>query len=152
EGFQVEGARLPHLESSFDLRAYSKAGAAGIWQFIPATGRRFMRVDALVDERRDPFASTRAAALYLREVHRLLNSWPLAITAYNHGPQGMARAVRQVGTTDIASIIRQYDGMAFGFAPRGSNRRRGWFGLRLRHRFRKLGAEPAFGTRSLPTG
>ena len=118
EGLPIELTRLPLIESSFDLRAYSKAGAAGIWQFIPATGRRFMRVDALVDERRDPFASTRAAALYLREVHGLLNSWPLAITAYNHGPQGMARAVREVGTTDIASIIRQYDGKAFGFASR----------------------------------
>ena len=75
---EVAGRLAQARRSSFDLRAYSKAGAAGIWQFIPATGRRFMRVDALVDERRDPFASTRAAALYLREVHGPLNSWPLS--------------------------------------------------------------------------
>ena len=118
EGLPTELTRLPLIESSFDLHAYSKCGAAGIWQFIPATGRRFMRVDSLVDERRDPFASSRAAALYLREVHNALDSWPLAITAYNHGPEGMARAVREVGTTDIATIIRQYDGKAFGYASR----------------------------------
>ena len=118
EGLPTELTRLPLIESSFDVRAYSKVGAAGIWQFIPATGRRFMRVDSLVDERRDPFASSRGAALYLREVHDMLDTWPLAITAYNHGPEGMARAVREVGTTDIATIIRQYDGKAFGFASR----------------------------------
>src|SRR5262249_57227313 len=100
------------------LHAYARCGAAGMWQFSRPTGRRFMRVDSLVDERRDPFASSRAAALYLREVHNALDSWPLAITAYNHGPEGMARAVREVGTTDIATIIRQYDGKAFGYASR----------------------------------
>src|SRR5579862_760931 len=118
EGLPVELTRLPLIESCFNLHAYSKVGAAGIWQFMPATGRHFMRIDNLVDERRDPIASTRAAAQFLGRVHDMLGSWPLAITAYNHGPDGMARAVDEVGTSDIGRIVREYQGRAFGFASR----------------------------------
>ena len=117
-GLPVELTRLPLIESCFNVQAYSKAGAAGIWQFIPSTGRRFLRVDALVDERRDVLAATRAAARYLAELHDELGSWPLAITSYNHGPNGISRAVEEVGSRDIATIIRRYDGNAFGFASR----------------------------------
>jgi membrane-bound lytic murein transglycosylase D len=118
EGLPVELTRLPLIESCFNLRAYSKVGAAGIWQFMPSTGRRFMRVDHLVDERRDPISSTRGAAEYLSRLHNDLGSWPLAITAYNHGPNGIARAVDAVGTSDIGTIVREYEGPAFGFASR----------------------------------
>jgi membrane-bound lytic murein transglycosylase D len=118
EGLPLELTRLPLIESCFNLHAYSKVGAAGIWQFMPKTGRLFMRVDNLVDERRDPLASTRAAAQFLGRVHDMLGSWPLAVTAYNHGPDGMARAAEEVGTTDIAAIVRDYHGKAFGFASR----------------------------------
>src|SRR5207302_759238 len=118
EGLPVELTRLPLIESCFNLHAYSKVGAAGIWQFMPATGRHFMRVDNLVDERRDPIASTRAAAQFLDRVHDMLGSWPLAITAYNHGPDGVARAVGEVGSSDIGRIVREYQGRAFGFASR----------------------------------
>jgi peptidoglycan lytic transglycosylase D len=118
EGLPVELTRLPLIESCFNLNAYSKVGAAGIWQFMPSTGRRFMRVDNVVDERRDPFASTRAAARYLGMLHDALDTWPLAITAYNHGPQGLARAVDEIGTMDIATIVRDYRGPSFGFASR----------------------------------
>src|SRR5581483_2034923 len=97
---------------------YSKVGAAGIWQFMPATGRRFMRVDHLVDERRDPISSTHAAAQFLGRVYDSLETWPLTITAYNHGPDGMARAVDETGTSDIGTIVREYHGRAFGFASR----------------------------------
>ena len=117
-GLPVELTRLPLIESCFNVQAYSKAGAAGIWQFIPATGRRFLRIDGLVDERRDPLAATRAAARYLDILHDELGSWPLAITSYNHGPVGIARAVDEVGSRDIATIVRRYDGNAFGFASR----------------------------------
>jgi membrane-bound lytic murein transglycosylase D len=117
-GLPVELTRLPLIESCFNVQAYSKAGAAGIWQFIPSTGRRFLRVDGLVDERRDVLAATRAAARYLAELHDELGSWPLAITSYNHGPNGISRAVEEVGSRDIATIIRRYDGNAFGFASR----------------------------------
>src|SRR5881296_171609 len=118
EGLPSELTRLPLIESCFNLRAYSKVGAAGIWQFMPKTGRLFMRVDNLVDERRDPISSTHAAARFLTRVHDRLDTWPLTITAYNHGPEGVARAVSEVGTTDIASIVRDYHGKAFGFASR----------------------------------
>jgi membrane-bound lytic murein transglycosylase D len=118
QGLPVALTRLPLIESCFDLHAYSKVGAAGIWQFMPATGRLFMRVDNVVDERRDPIASTRAAARFLDQMHDALDTWPLTITAYNHGPEGVARAVRETGTTDIATIAREYRGTAFGFASR----------------------------------
>jgi membrane-bound lytic murein transglycosylase D len=117
-GVPVELTRVPLIESCFNLHAYSKVGAAGIWQFMPATGRLFMRVDNLVDERRDPIAATRAAARFLDQMHDHLDTWPLTITAYNHGPEGMARAVRETGSTDIATIVHEYRGRAFGFASR----------------------------------
>lgn len=118
EGLPVELTRLPLIESSFDVSAYSKVGAAGVWQFMPATGRRFLTVGSLVDERMDPETATLAAARFLKENYRTLGTWPLAITGYNHGPGGMARAVRQVGTTDIGEIVHRYDGPSFGFASR----------------------------------
>lgn len=109
---------LPHVESSFNPEARSFVGAAGLWQFTASTGRQFMRIDQAVDERRDPYASSEAAARFLRRNYEDLQSWPLAITAYNHGPGGMRRAVRTMGTRDIEVIIRRYDGPAFGFASR----------------------------------
>ena len=118
EGVPIELTRLPLVESCFNVRAYSKVGAAGIWQFMPSTGRRFLRVDAVIDERRDPIESTRAAALFLRENYERLGTWPLALKAYNHGPAGISRAVRELGTTDIVRIIKEYHGPAFKFASR----------------------------------
>jgi membrane-bound lytic murein transglycosylase D len=119
EGVPVELTRLPFVESCFNVQAYSKAGAAGIWQFIPSTGRLYkMRINNVVDERRDPLVATKAAALLLKENHEKLGTWPLAITAYNHGPAGVARAVDALGTTDIVKIIRSYRGKRFGFASR----------------------------------
>jgi membrane-bound lytic murein transglycosylase D len=117
-GVPVEITRLPLVESTFNMKAYSKVGAAGVWQFMPGTARHFMRVDDLVDERLDPLAATAAAATFLRQNYDRLGTWPLAIKAYNHGPAGMARAVRDTGTTDIATIIRRYKGPAFKFASR----------------------------------
>ncbi|MBI2950443.1 lytic transglycosylase domain-containing protein [bacterium] len=111
-------AVLPFIESAFNVRAYSKAGAAGLWQITRPAGRRFLRINRRVDERRDPFKSTGAAARILKENHAFLGTWPLAITAYNHGPGGMARAVKTLGTRDIATIIRSYKGKRFGFASR----------------------------------
>jgi membrane-bound lytic murein transglycosylase D len=118
EGVPVEITRLPLIESCFDISAYSKVGAAGVWQFMPATGRIYMEVGNSIDERRDPIASTRAAARYLARSYERLGSWPLAITSYNHGPVGMSRAVDATGSTDIVSMIRYYDGPGWGFASR----------------------------------
>jgi len=117
-GVPDEVAALPHVESSFDPNARSFIGAAGLWQFTRDTGRRFMRIDQAVDERRDPYESSEAAAQLLRYNYGVLGTWPLAITAYNHGTAGMRRAAESMGTTNIETIIRRYDGRAFGFASR----------------------------------
>ena len=109
---------LPHVESSFNPRAYSSASAAGMWQFGRATGQRFMRIDHIVDERMDPYTATSAAMSLLEYNYSILGTWPLALTAYNHGAGGMARAKRQLGTDRIEEIIANYDGRAFGFASR----------------------------------
>jgi len=114
----IELSVLPHVESSFNPEAYSHVGAAGIWQFIRPTGKRYMQIDHLVDERMDPFASTVAAAKLLRHNYQLTQSWPLALTAYNHGVASMRRAINKLGTRDIATIVRKYKGRAFGFASR----------------------------------
>ncbi len=118
KGLPSELTRMTLVESSFDLEAYSKAGAAGVWQFMPRTGRQYLRIDSAIDERRDPLRSTRAAAEHLRRDKEALGSWPLAITAYNHGRGGISRAVRTVGSKDIGVISRKYKGRAFGFASR----------------------------------
>ena len=117
-GLPVELTRLPHIESGFEGRAYSKARAVGMWQFIQPTGRLFMRVDGAVDGRRDPFISAEAAAELLRLNHRELGTWPLALTAYNHGVHGMQRAVALLGTRDFGAIVKGYKGPTFGFASR----------------------------------
>jgi membrane-bound lytic murein transglycosylase D len=117
-GLPSEIASLPHVESSFNPAARSKVGAAGMWQFMVSTGRRFMRIDNVVDERLDPYKSTRAAALLMQQNYEVTRAWPLAITAYNHGASGMRRAIEQVGTDDIAVIVRKYKSRSFGFASR----------------------------------
>ena len=111
-------AHLPHVESSFQAHAYSKSGAAGMWQFIPSTGRRFLTIDHVLDERLSPMESTQAAARLLRQNYDKLGTWPLAITAYNHGAAGMNRAVKVMGSSDIATICHEYTGRYFGFASR----------------------------------
>ena len=117
-GLPKELAILPHVESSFNPNAYSRVGAAGLWQFIRATGRRYMTIDYIVDERMDPFAATRAAARLLQHNNEIIHSWPLALTAYNHGLASMRRAVNTIGTRDIEVIVRNYKGRYFGFASR----------------------------------
>lgn len=115
-GLPPELSRIPHVESSFDYTAYSSVGAAGIWQFMRNTGKRYMRIDNLVDERRDPIVATRAAAHYLQHAFNSTNSWPLAVTSYNHGLTGIMRGAKSVGSRDLATIIRRYEGKTFGFA------------------------------------
>ena len=115
-GVPQDLAYLPHVESSFNPKAYSKFGAAGIWQFTRSTGKRFMTVGYEIDERRDPIRATHAAARLLKENHDRLGTWPLAITAYNHGASGVHRAKRKHG--DYPSIFRHYRSRTFKFASR----------------------------------
>jgi membrane-bound lytic murein transglycosylase D len=118
EGLPPELSALPHVESSFNPRATSKVGAAGLWQFMRSTAKRWLRVDATVDERLDPYKSTLAAAQFLNINYAILGSWPLALTAYNHGAGGMRHAREQMGTDDIVTIVRNYQSRTFGFASR----------------------------------
>jgi membrane-bound lytic murein transglycosylase D len=117
-GVPPEIGALPHVESSFNPAAYSRVGAAGLWQFMPGTARRYMRVDGVVDQRLDPYSATEAAANLMLYNYRLLGSWPLAVTAYNHGPGGLRRAQDELGTSNIAVIVKRYQGATFGFASR----------------------------------
>jgi membrane-bound lytic murein transglycosylase D len=114
----LEIAHLPHVESSYTPTVYSRVGAAGLWQFTRSTGRRFMRVDHVVDERLDPYRASIAATRLLEQNYRVTGSWPLAITAYNHGASGMRRAAKKLGTKDIVKIVREYRSRTFGFASR----------------------------------
>ncbi|WP_420428723.1 LysM peptidoglycan-binding domain-containing protein [Algiphilus sp.] len=140
--------RLPLVESSFDTRAYSKVGAAGVWQFIPSSARRYMRLDYMLDDRRDPWNSTRAAAAHLSDDYALLQDWPLAITAYNFGRAGVKRALEAVDGDSLGDLIRDYEHPRFGFASRNfyasfvaavdvEQARERWFDIPLRP------AEPA---------
>ena len=118
KGMPIELAILPHVESSFHPGAYSSAAATGMWQFVRSTAQRFMRVDYVVDERLDPYSATYGAMELLEFNHNALGTWPLALTAYNHGANGITRAVRDVGSNDIGQIIEEYKGPRFGFASR----------------------------------
>jgi membrane-bound lytic murein transglycosylase D len=118
EGVPEDLTYLPLVESSFNVRARSSVGAVGMWQFMPDTGRKFLRIDAVIDERRDPFASTRAAARLLKQNYRLFESWPLAITAYNHGTEGIFRGVKAVESENVVDLIKRYQSPTFGFASK----------------------------------
>jgi peptidoglycan lytic transglycosylase D len=115
-GLPTDIALLPLVESSFENRALSNAGAAGIWQFTRGTGRLYMTVNKKVDERLNPEKATRAAVRLLSDNYAALGSWPLAITAYNHGRGGMMRAQNEVGSSDLTKVIDEYQGPLFGYA------------------------------------
>jgi membrane-bound lytic murein transglycosylase D len=117
-GLPLDLAALPLIESSYHPGRVSSAGAVGLWQLTADVADRYVRVDGKVDERRDPGRASVAAAGYLRDLHDQFGSWPLAITAYNHGPTGMQRARTTVGSDDLGEIVQRYDGPGFGFASR----------------------------------
>jgi len=118
EGLPPDLVYLPLVESSFNVHARSSVGAVGMWQFMPDTGKKFLSIDDVVDERKDPFASTRAAARLLKENRKLLGNWPLAITAYNHGTEGIFRGINSVGSQNLEDLIRSYQSPTFGFASK----------------------------------
>lgn len=109
---------IPFFESAFTTAANSHAGAVGVWQFIEDTGKRYLRIDEFVDERRDPILAAYAAATHLKKEFGLLKSWPLTINAYNTGPGRMKDAQEQLETNDIATIIKKYKGSGYGFDSR----------------------------------
>ncbi len=95
-GMPTEVALLPIIESAFNPQAYSRAKAAGMWQFIPSTGKNFgLKQDWMTDNRRDVLLSTHAALDYLQLLHRMFNSWELAFAAYNCGEGCVGRAIQK---------------------------------------------------------
>lgn len=116
ENLPIELTRLPFVESSFNIKARSRVGASGIWQFMPRTARPWMMVNREVDERNDPLTATAAAARLMKSNFDRLGSWPLALTAYNHGASGLVRAIKKTGSRDLAVIIEKYESRRFGFA------------------------------------
>ncbi len=119
EGLPPELAAIPFVESMFNPKAYSFRGAAGLWQLMPRTARELkLKVTRDVDQRRSLEHSTRAAARLLKKNYKMLKSWPLAITAYNHGPYGIQRAVRKIGSNKLPDLITHYKTGSWGFSSK----------------------------------
>lgn len=97
-GLPLELKYLPVIESGLNPNAVSKHGATGLWQFMLATGKGLdLEISSLVDERRDPYLSSKKAAKYLKDLHDTYNDWTLAIAAYNCGPGTVNKAIRRAG-------------------------------------------------------
>lgn len=115
-GLPPELACLPMVESAFEPRAVSPAGAAGLWQLMPETARRFgLTVNAETDERFDIRKSTVAATAYLSALHKIFGDWPLALAAYNCGEGAMRRALSRTNTAtlpELTAACRTYGGPA----------------------------------------
>lgn len=98
QNMPLELQYLPVIESAINPNAVSRAGAVGLWQFMPATATGLgLEINSLVDQRRDPRQSSRAAAKYLKQLHDIYGEWSLAIAAYNCGPGNVNKALRRAG-------------------------------------------------------
>jgi membrane-bound lytic murein transglycosylase D len=125
-GVPLELTRLTLVESSFNLKATSKVGASGVWQFMPRSGKEYMLIDdaADIDERRSPLKSTVAAAKLLKRNRKQLGHWTLGVIAFNHGARGLPRLnEKKHDFDDIAHLFDPCDGKKratarFGYASR----------------------------------
>lgn len=98
EGVPLELKYLPVVESAFDPMATSRVGAAGLWQFMVPTAKHYgLKVNSLLDERRDPIKSSQAAARYLKDLYESFGDWTLAIAAYNCGRANVLKAIKRAG-------------------------------------------------------
>lgn len=119
EGLPLELKYLPVIESGLDPSAVSRAGAVGLWQFMLPTARKYdLTVNSLVDERRDPVKSTRAAARYLSDLYNTYGNWMLALAAYNCGPTNVNKAIRRAdGIKDYWTIYPYLPQETRGYVP-----------------------------------
>lgn len=118
-GLPIELTRIPFVESSFNVFARSKVGASGLWQIMPYTGRGFIMMNGAIDKRNHPIEATKLAAKLFKFNYNMLNSWPLAVTGYNHGPSGVKKMVNNYQTNNIVELIQNVSSRkSFGFASR----------------------------------
>lgn len=120
QNMPLELQYLPVIESAIQPNAVSRAGAVGLWQFMPATaGGLGLEINSLVDQRRDPRKSSAAAAKYLRQLHDIYDDWSLAIAAYNCGPGNVNKALRRAGgeNKDFWSIYYLLPAETRGYVP-----------------------------------
>ena len=110
---------LPVIESALNPKATSRVGAAGLWQFMPSTGKQYgLEINSLVDERRDPVKSSYAAARYLRDLYRIYGDWSLVIASYNCGPENVRKAIQRAnGARDYWSIYPYLPRETKGYVP-----------------------------------
>ncbi len=115
----IELKYLPIVESALKPKAYSRAGAAGMWQFIYSTGRKYnLKVNSLVDDRYDIARETEAAAHHLRDLYDMFGDWSLAISAYNCGPGNITKAIsRSGGKTSFWEIYPYLPRETRGYLP-----------------------------------
>ncbi len=121
-GLPLELKYLPIIESGLDPNAVSRHGATGLWQFMLNTARGLgMEVNSLVDERRDPYVSSKKAARYLKDLYATYKDWSLAIAAYNCGPGSVNKAIRRAGGDpskhDFWSIYNYLSPETRGYVP-----------------------------------
>ena len=119
EGLPLELKYLPVIESALNPVARSRVGATGLWQFMAPTGRMYdLEINSLVDERRDPYKSTRAAVKYLKDMYGIYKDWNLVIAAYNCGPGNVNKAIRRSGgLTDYWEIYPYLPRETRGYVP-----------------------------------
>ena len=110
---------LPVIESALNPKAVSRVGAAGLWQFMPATGRQYnLQMNSLVDERRDPIKASYAAAHLLSDLYKVFGDWNLVIAAYNCGPGNVSKAIqRSGGSKDYWQIYPYLPRETRGYVP-----------------------------------
>lgn len=114
----IELRALPIIESALQTNAVSRAGAVGLWQFMPSTGKSYgLEINSLVDERRDPIRATEAAIRFMKDLYRIYGDWTLAIAAYNCGPGNVNKAIARSGGNTFWNIYDYLPRETRGYMP-----------------------------------